>query len=68
MRFSPPEWHRGKSGGLRVCYVHYPEFQVIVLAIVYAKNEQADLTVQQKSQIRDFIERQRTALEAGRFW
>jgi myo-inositol catabolism protein IolC len=48
--------------------VHYPDFHVIVLAIVYAKNEQDDLTAQQKTQIQDFIERQRKALKEGRSW
>jgi len=26
MRFAPPSWHTGKSGAVRVCYAHFPEY------------------------------------------
>ena len=39
MRYSPASWPRGKSGALRVCYVHFERWGVVVLVMVYAKNE-----------------------------
>ena len=44
LRFSGRKSKRGKSGGSRVCYVHYPEFGTIALAVVFGKNEKDDLT------------------------
>lgn len=35
MRFAPPQWARGKSHALRVCYVFYEEHKVVLLALVY---------------------------------
>lgn len=66
MRFAPPG--QGKRGGLRVCYVYYPEFHVMVLAIVYPKTEKDDLSASQRAEFRTFVERQRKALESGKYW
>lgn len=48
LRFSPSRWHRGKSGATRVCYLYYQVHSLIVFVTVYAKNEQANLTPDQK--------------------
>jgi hypothetical protein len=39
MRYAPVSWQRGKSGALRVCYVHFPRWHVVLLVTVYAKSE-----------------------------
>lgn len=31
MRFAPPNWKRGKSGALRVCYAHFRAFGTVAL-------------------------------------
>lgn len=66
MRFAPPSWNRGKSGATRVCYVCFTAFDVILLVLMYAKNEQANLTPRQRdacklliSEIAAELERQR---------
>lgn len=43
MRYSPVSWPKGKSGGLRVCYVFFERFKAVVLVTVYAKNEMDDI-------------------------
>jgi hypothetical protein len=43
MRYSPVSSSKGKSGGLRVCYVYFERFKAVVLVIVYAKNELDDI-------------------------
>jgi hypothetical protein len=35
---------RGKSGSIRVAYFNYPAYDIIVLAVLWAKNEKANLS------------------------
>lgn len=44
LRFSGRKSTRGKSGSNRVCYVYFPEFGTIALAVVFGKNEKDDLS------------------------
>ena len=39
---------RGKRGGLRVIYYWHAEREIILMLFLYRKNEQKDLTVDQK--------------------
>jgi hypothetical protein len=48
MRFAPSKAARGKSGGVRVCYVYFKKYGIVLLATVYAKNEESDLAEAQK--------------------
>jgi hypothetical protein len=43
MRFAPSAWRTGKSGALRVGYAAFPDHGTVVLVVVFAKNERADL-------------------------
>lgn len=51
VRFARPGESRGKSGAYRVCYAGYLHEGIVVLAMVYGKNEQADLTATQRKDI-----------------
>lgn len=55
-RFSPPGWDRGKSGALRVAYVHYEEFGNVLLVAVYPKNAKDDLSPKECRAIKSMIE------------
>ena len=44
LRFSGRKSTRGKSGSNRVCYVFFPEFGTIALAVALGKNEKDDLS------------------------
>jgi hypothetical protein len=44
LRFAPARWKKGKSGAIRVCYVYFPAYAVILLVVPYAKNEKDTLT------------------------
>ncbi len=57
MRFSPPGSERGKRGGLRVCYVYYEKYGIVLLLIVYAKSEQDDLSPKEKRIVKGIIAR-----------
>lgn len=47
---------RGKRGGVRVIYYWARGDDVILLLLVYGKNEQSDLTPQQKAVLRRLVE------------
>jgi hypothetical protein len=51
IRFARPRAGRGKSGSYRACYACFLDDGVIVLAMVYGKGEQADLTMAQRKSI-----------------
>jgi hypothetical protein len=55
LRFAPPEWNVGKRGAVRVCYVHFPRFGIVLLAMAYTKNRKDDLSAREKAAIRELI-------------
>jgi|SRR5688500_16547925 hypothetical protein len=48
---------RGKRGGARTIYAYFVERERIYFLLTYAKNEQADLSEEQKQSIRQRIAR-----------
>jgi hypothetical protein len=57
LRFAPPGRSAGKRGSLRVCYVWWPEYWLILLVMVYGKSAKQDLTAHEKRGIRQYIHR-----------
>ena len=55
LRFSGRRLTRGKSGATRVCYVHFPEFGTIAVAVVFGKNEREDLSAVDRDAIAAII-------------
>jgi hypothetical protein len=51
LRFARPGEGRGKRGAYRACYACYLDDGVVVQAMVYGKNERADLTAAQRKEI-----------------
>ena len=47
---------RGKRGGVRVIYYVAREDEVILLLLIYGKNERDDLTPRQKTILKELIE------------
>lgn len=47
---------KGKRGGSRVIYYYLNDMQRIYFLTVYAKNEISDLSMRQKSQLKQFLE------------
>jgi len=39
IRFAPKRWNVGKSGAARVLYVYFERFGIVLLCLVYGKNE-----------------------------
>jgi hypothetical protein len=63
MRFARASDRIGKRGGVRVCYVRFPDQAILLLVTAYGKSERDDLTVDQKKSIRSYIERTRSVLD-----
>lgn len=48
--------HRGKSGSTRICYVDFEVKEVIYLLAVFAKNEQENLTKEERNILKNKID------------
>jgi hypothetical protein len=53
VRFALPG--KGKSGGIRIIYTDVTQKEKVYLLLCYAKNEQDDLTDEQKQQLKPLI-------------
>ncbi len=47
---------KGKSGGFRVCYLDVPEKEKLFLILIYAKNEQEDLSGEERKMLRALVD------------
>src|SRR5438477_2275439 len=52
IRFAPPSWNSGKRGASRVIYAFIVAGQAVYLFTIYGKNEQSDLTPDEKKLFR----------------
>jgi len=62
IRFSPPEAKVGKSGGFRVCYVYFEEYNIVFLVYVYTKHQKDELDAGERNAVREYIRREKMAL------
>lgn len=47
--------NRGKSGSVRVCYTDFAEYEVIYLITAFTKNEQDNLTQDEKNVLKKLV-------------
>jgi hypothetical protein len=64
-RFSPPGSGRGKRGAYRIGYAYFEEFGVVCLIAVYAKNDQENIPIAQRREIKIAIERLHEWIASG---
>ncbi len=57
LRWGDEKRGKGKRSGCRVIYLHHPEAQRLDLMMVYGKDEQDDLTGEQKKLLRAVAEK-----------
>jgi len=62
MRFAPPSWRRGKSGGARVCYICFTTAANCYLLDVYTHNEKDNPTDTEKAEFKGFISTLKSSL------
>jgi len=66
MRVGDPRRGKGKRGGGRVIYLHVAEADIVFLMDVYDKDEQADLSADQKEVLKGLAQRfKRAAIQAA---
>jgi hypothetical protein len=61
MRWADTRRGKGRRGGLRIIYYHFPSDHQIWLMTLYGKNEASDLTGQQKKALKVSIEKELAA-------
>jgi len=64
LRWKDPRRGKGKRGGLRVIYYCFLSEQEIWLLTLFDKDEAADLTKDEREQLRRALEAERTARKA----
>ena len=50
-----PIQNRGKSGSVRVCYTDFSEYEVTYLITAFTKNEQENLTSEEKNVLKKLV-------------
>ena len=65
IRFAAPGSSRGKSGSYRVGYAHFPNPGLVLLLLVWAKNEKDDLSKAECHAIADALTRFESLIETG---
>ena len=62
VRLEAPKRRKGKRGGLRAIYLHVPEAQRIYFVTIYSKDDQDDLTGEQKKVLKAIAEQTKRTL------
>ena len=63
LRFSPEGWKTGKRGALRVCYVYFEKYGIILLCLVFRKSEFGNISDAGKRAVKSAIRRIERQLE-----
>jgi hypothetical protein len=66
IRWADARRGKGRRGGLRIIYCHFPSDRQIWLMTLYAKDEASDLTAKEKKALKSAIERELEARAAKR--
>lgn len=56
VRFSSDRWSRGKSGGARVYFSHFPRHGIVALVFAHAKNVSENIPQTQRKSIKATID------------
>jgi hypothetical protein len=56
LRFAPAKWNIGKSAGVRVGYVYFEEYALVLLCAAYSHNEKDNLSAKEKKGIKREID------------
>jgi hypothetical protein len=50
-----PLENKGKSGSVRICYTDFEEYEVIYLITAFTKNEQDNLSAEEKNVLKKLV-------------
>ena len=65
IRFGRKDASQGKSGGFRIGYAYFPNYQIVVLITMYAHNEKSNLSEADRHAIARIIDLIEQQLEQG---
>jgi len=57
LRFSPEGWNTGKSGALRVCYVYFQKYGLVLLCLAFKKGDLDNISSAGKKAVNKAITR-----------
>ena len=60
--------NRGKSGGIRVCYTDFAEYEVTYLITAFEKKEQENLTDEEKNVLKKLVKSLKEEAAKNRGW
>jgi len=63
LRFTPERWKSGKSGGARILYRYFEAFGIVLLCLVYGKDEVANISPVVKKYLNKLIREVERELE-----
>ncbi|MEX2309715.1 MAG: hypothetical protein WD738_19235 [Pirellulales bacterium] len=63
LRFAPERWKSGKSGGTRILYRYFEAFGIVLLCLVYGKDEADNISPAVKKYINKLIREVERELE-----
>ncbi len=66
IRFAPPSWNTGSSGATRVCYALFATINTVYLLTMFGKNQQANLTAEEKQIVKAWMTRTKKWLATQR--
>jgi hypothetical protein len=66
LRFTPERWKSGKSGGARILYRYFESFGIVLLRLVYGKDEVANISPVVKKYLNKLIREVERELERRR--
>jgi len=64
LRWPDPRRGKGRRGGLRIIYYHFPDDEMIWLMTIYDKDEAADLSPREKKALKAAIDAELSGREA----
>ena len=60
--------NRGKSGGIRVCYTDFAEYEITYLITAFEKKEQENLTDEEKNVLKKLVKSLKEEAAKNRGW
>ncbi len=55
VRFAIAGSDQGKSGGVRVCYVYFAEYHIVLMVMAYPKNRKDNLSASEMAGIKKYL-------------
>ncbi len=65
VRFAPAKGNKGKSGSERVCYALFPKPGLVLMVIVFGKDDKDNLTLAERNEVKAMLTKYEAQLKRG---